>query len=82
VRLLLELDSDELMIIPYNVEEIHFTDPVKEVIFLSIPMKPLCKDSCKGLCVHCGTDLNYETCNCKEESVDPRWEKLREFKKA
>lgn len=33
-------------------------------ILLQIPSKMLCKDDCKGLCPQCGTDLNYNECNC------------------
>lgn len=45
----------------------------------SLPMKTLCYENCEGLCPHCGIDLNDESCNCKEEQVDPRFEKLKEL---
>ena len=41
----------------------------------------LCSDDCKGLCPHCGTDLNVSECNCENEYIDPRWEKLAEIMK-
>lgn len=37
---------------------------VREMIDLNLPMKPLCSDTCKGLCIHCGANLNKEGCDC------------------
>ena len=39
---------------------------------LSLPMKVLCKEDCKGICNRCGTNLNHETCDCDTRSLDPR----------
>lgn len=39
---------------------------------LSLPMKVLCKEDCKGICNRCGANLNYETCDCDTRSLDPR----------
>ncbi len=35
---------------------------VREYILLDMPIKPLCREDCKGLCVVCGEDLNVTTC--------------------
>jgi uncharacterized protein len=53
-----------------------FFDYVK----LALPMKRLCSEDCKGLCPTCGANLNYETCNCKTETVNPVWEPLLKLK--
>ncbi len=46
-------------------------------ILLAIPMKPLCKTTCAGICQTCGVNLNVERCKCKTKvSIDPRLEKL------
>ncbi|MCX6003520.1 MAG: DUF177 domain-containing protein [Chloroflexi bacterium] len=45
-----------------------------------MPMKPLCKDECAGLCSICGKDLNLEECGCQKEEVDPRWAELLKLK--
>jgi uncharacterized protein len=50
---------------------------VRETIILSLPLKPLCSEDCKGLCPICGTDLNKSRCNCERKESDPRWEKLK-----
>ena len=40
-----------------------------ESIIVNVPMKPLCKKDCKGLCPICGADLNKEVCSCKVEET-------------
>ncbi len=41
---------------------------VIESIIVNVPMKPLCREECKGLCPVCGTNLNFESCSCKINS--------------
>ncbi|MEW6042570.1 MAG: DUF177 domain-containing protein [Elusimicrobiota bacterium] len=72
-------DNDIFYISVYD-QVIDFTDRVKDEILLSLPIKPLCKENCKGLCSMCGKDLNLGFCECRDESLEPRWEKLREIK--
>ncbi len=54
---------------------------VREAIILSLPLKPLCSEDCKGLCPICGTDLNRSQCNCVKEKTDPRWDQLKGLSK-
>jgi len=44
----------------------------REHVWVSLPMKPLCRVECLGICPECGTNLNQEPCECREEHVDPR----------
>ena len=60
-------------------DEIDLRDMVKEVIILSMPLRPLCSLQCRGLCPGCGVDLNHEQCHCQGEVLDPRWEKLKQL---
>jgi uncharacterized protein len=48
-----------------------------EQISLNLPIKPLCNDDCLGLCVRCGKNLNDGICGCGNESIDVRFEKLK-----
>lgn len=52
-------------------------EPVRQALILSLPMKPLCRENCRGICPRCGTNLNERKCDCKLDSIDPRWEGLR-----
>lgn len=49
---------------------------VKDQILLGLPLAPLCKEDCAGICPECGTDLNAEMCRCAQAKVDPRWSLL------
>ncbi len=60
---------------------INLKNLVEEEIRLSLPMKPLCSEECKGICPICGKDLNIESCTCKSEEIDPRLAPLLELKK-
>ncbi|ABY94948.1 MULTISPECIES: YceD family protein [Thermoanaerobacter] len=53
-------------------ENFDLTTFVVHFVILSLPMKFLCKEDCKGLCPVCGTNLNHQTCSCKREDIDPR----------
>jgi uncharacterized protein len=69
-----ELDFNEVLI---HNEEIDLGELIVQEIFLDIPMKPLCKDDCPGLCSQCGGAIGPDGCSCSPgDSVDPRWEKL------
>ncbi|MBI5187527.1 MAG: DUF177 domain-containing protein, partial [Nitrospirae bacterium] len=61
----------------YSGEELELLDLIKEQVMLNLPMKPLCSDSCKGICPQCGTDLNEGNCGCSREDIDPRLEVLK-----
>lgn len=60
--------------------QIDLRDMVEEAIILSIPFRRLCAPDCRGLCAGCGAQLNHEECRCQGEELDPRWEKLKNFK--
>jgi uncharacterized protein len=52
---------------------------IRELAWLAIPMKHLCAPECKGLCPHCGSNLNEEPCQCEEIRIDPRLAPLKEL---
>lgn len=54
---------------------------VEERIQLAVPMKPLCRPDCQGLCPQCGTDRNSGKCDCAPKTDDPRWEALKVLRK-
>lgn|SRR5690554_5836095 len=68
---------DELIF--YEDDLLDLNDYVINQVVLSLPMKTLCSDDCKGLCPKCGADLNRSKCDCIHENIDPRLEKLKEF---
>ena len=58
----------------YNILDL--SEAIREYALLTVPMKPLCREDCAGLCFTCGGNLNQTSCNCSSESVDPRWSEL------
>lgn len=52
---------------------------LREMLILSLPLKPLCSSRCRGLCPECGSNLNLEDCSCEVTDVDPRLEDLKKF---
>ena len=65
----------------YLQDELLETDPILiEQLQLNIPMKPLCREDCQGLCPVCGVDRNAGACSCEESTADPRWAALAALK--
>ena len=75
-----EIEEDDLTTAFYENDEIDLGQLVREQFYLSLPMKPLCRDDCNGLCAVCGMNLNRGTCDCKREWEDPRMAALRELR--
>ncbi|HUR33169.1 MAG TPA: DUF177 domain-containing protein [Vicinamibacterales bacterium] len=76
-----EIEADDLTTAFYANDEIDLGQLMEEQFYLAVPMKPLCKDDCKGLCPNCGTNLNKATCDCNTHWEDPRLAALRSLKK-
>ena len=56
----------------YAGEEIEINNLIREQVLLAVPMHPLCKPDCLGLCPKCGQNLNIKKCNCViEETANP-----------
>ena len=76
-----EVEADDMDTAFYENDEIDLGQLMREQFYLALPMKPLCKDDCKGLCPNCGTNLNKATCDCNTHWDDPRLAALRALKK-
>lgn len=74
-----ELKSDELETGFYKDDELDIKELLAEQMLLSIPVKPLCGDSCMGICPMCGVELNETECGCGEKSGGVRLEVLKEY---
>ena len=76
----LELKEEELEISHYQGDFIDLTPIICEQIILQIPIKALCSEDCKGLCPHCGINMNVSACNCHLGFADDRMAVLKNFK--
>ena len=75
-----EVHDDDVGVAYYKDDEIDLGEVMREQFYLALPMKPLCREECRGLCPACGINRNRETCDCKTDWVDPRMEPLRKLK--
>jgi uncharacterized protein len=64
----------------YQGEGVLLDDVLREQVLLALPLKAICRENCKGLCPHCGRNLNHEECNCAEPLEDPRWSALKDIR--
>ena len=70
-------DTEEYVPFSGNDLSVDLVGPVQQALMLALPMKPLCADDCRGLCPSCGVNLNEKTCDCENETTDPRWDGLK-----
>lgn len=75
-----EIEEEDLETSYYRDDQIDLNELLREQFYLALPMKPLCQDACKGLCVQCGTNLNTGTCDCAPAWEDPRLAALKALK--
>jgi len=74
------LEEEELDILVYDGEVVDLTGLFRDTVILAVPLKPLCREDCKGLCPYCGVNRNKEQCKCEAEYIDPRWRALLDIK--
>jgi uncharacterized protein len=68
----LQLEEDDFGVVRVAGDEVSTEPLIAEQVLLSLPMKPLCKPDCAGLCPTCGADRNAEPCQCRPPA-DERW---------
>jgi len=73
-------EAEELDVEFYIEREVPLRHLALEQVQLSIPMKPLCDESCLGLCPNCGANRNRESCTCETSVVDERWGALQDIR--
>ena len=75
-----EVQEDDLETSYYSDDQIDLAELMREQFYLALPMKPLCRDDCRGLCPQCGTNLNTGACDCSPVWDDPRLAALKAIK--
>ncbi len=74
-----ELTDREVVVGYHDGVRLDLGEVVREQLFLSLPLKRLCREDCRGLCPSCGKNRNVGECGCPppEEPEDPRLSPLR-----
>jgi uncharacterized protein len=70
--------TDSGLILPEN-GKINLAPILRDEMLVSVPINPVCKPDCKGLCPVCGEDLNTGACHHQAENSDPQFDQLRSF---
>lgn len=75
-----QFGHDEVVVLPLGTPAIDISEDVRQTVLMAVPLKLLCKESCRGLCPQCGKNLNEGPCECRPETIDSRWDALRDLK--
>jgi uncharacterized protein len=76
----LEIQDDELGLIPFDGPEIDLQPDLEQEIVMALPQQALCQETCKGLCPVCGGNLNMNCCNCEQPALHIGMSALKNFK--
>jgi uncharacterized protein len=76
----LELLDEEMEVDFIKGETVDLDDVIRAQLFLSVPIKCICRTSCRGLCPQCGANLNVAPCRCMNQSGHPAFLKLEKLK--
>jgi len=76
-----EMAEDDPLVALYDEPRIDLAQVAREQCYLAMPMKPLCRFDCQGLCPQCGINRNTDTCNCESRWEDPRLAVLKSLLK-
>jgi uncharacterized protein len=66
----------------FTISEHHIldlTEAIRQYALLAIPIKPLCREDCTGVCPSCDQNLDLDGRDCLPHESDPRWAKLQEL---
>lgn len=61
-------DDEDVETYPLDGTYCHLDEMIRSEILLSLPMKPLCRPDCKGICPSCGKNLNEGPCGCDDHA--------------
>lgn len=75
-----EISAEEMGLILFEGEEIDLREAVREQILMALPLRPLCRDECRGLCLQCGANLNEGGCGCGQPDFNIKFAALKNFK--
>ncbi|HEY3997963.1 MAG TPA: DUF177 domain-containing protein [Candidatus Xenobia bacterium] len=74
-----DLHPEELSVFIYDEDRIDIEEVIRQNIIAALPIQPLCRPDCGGLCTVCGVNRNETPCQCETKTVDPRWKGLEKF---
>lgn len=76
-----DAEAEEIYSLPVRGHEVDLSGAIREHFLLAVPEFVECREACRGLCPHCGVNMNETTCNCTTKQADERWAALRQLTK-
>ncbi|MDQ1392439.1 MAG: hypothetical protein QOF30_1416 [Acidimicrobiaceae bacterium] len=67
------VDADEAETYPLTGDTLDLAPLARDAILLELPLAPVCRDDCAGLCPMCGVDRNEQSCDCGDQPRNPVW---------
>ncbi len=67
-------------VITPDMQEVDITEDIREAVMLQLGCFPLCSRECRGLCPHCGINLNLGICDCGKQDSGGSWGALEQLK--
>ena len=67
-----ELEDEDLDVIFYSEGELDLSSAIRDELALALPMAPVCKEDCAGLCPTCGNPKSGGSCTCVQKETDPQ----------
>jgi uncharacterized protein len=77
----IEIREDDIETEFFTGDVIELKNTLQEQVVMGLPLRPLCSESCNGLCQSCGTNLNQSTCTCIPSTGHPAFAVLKGLKK-
>lgn len=74
------LEEEDMAFSVFDDQAIDIDQLVREQVLLTVPVRALCREDCKGLCPSCGADQNMNKCSCESTEIDPRWAVLKNLR--
>ena len=74
-----DISADDTDTSYYHDDMLDLNELLREQFYLALPMKPLCREGCLGLCPQCGADRNTTPCDCQPDWQDPRFAALKQL---
>lgn len=75
-----ECSDDDALVFYLREPFIEIEEILREQALLSIPLRTLCSENCKGICPGCGLDLNKESCRCQPDKGNSPFAVLKKLK--
>ena len=61
-------------------EKIDLEQAILDAVVLNLPFKPICSETCLGLCANCGERMEDDPHHVHEAEIDSRWSELKKLK--